>query len=90
MAFEILYAHTYQSDRALCIQAIQCEIVSLCADIHGAEYRLLELIEQLDASRPWRHEHMPSCAHWLNAHCGLDLVTARERVRIAHALPSFR
>jgi Domain of unknown function (DUF222) len=30
---------------------------------------------------------MPSCAHWLNAHCGLDLATAREKVRIAHALP---
>ncbi len=30
---------------------------------------------------------MQSCAHWLNAHCGLDLVTAREKVRIAHALP---
>jgi len=73
----------------MCLQAIQSEIVSLCADIHRAEYRLLELIEQLDTSRPWRHEHMPSCAHWLNAHCGLDLVTAREKVRIAHALPKL-
>ena len=42
----------------MCLQAIQSEIVSLCADIHRAEYRLLELIEQLDTSRPWRHEHM--------------------------------
>jgi hypothetical protein len=25
----------------------------------------------------------------LNAHCGLDLVTAREKVRIAHALPKL-
>src|SRR5262249_40316735 len=41
----------------------------------------------LDAEKSWRHEAMPSCAHWLNAHCGLDLVTAREKVRIAHALP---
>src|SRR6185369_13348481 len=73
----------------MCLQAIQSEIVSLCADIHRAEYRLLELIEQLDTSRPWRHEHMPSCAHWLNAHCGLDLVTAREKVRVAHALPKL-
>jgi len=73
----------------MCIQAIQAEIVALCADIHRAEYRLLQLIEQLDASRPWRNEHMPSCAHWLNAHCGLDLVTAREKVRIAQALPTL-
>ena len=73
----------------MCIQAIQAEIVSLCADIHRAEYRLLVLIEELDAAKSWRHEAMPSCAHWLNAHCGLDLVTAREKVRIAHALPKL-
>jgi hypothetical protein len=73
----------------MCIQAIQAEIVSLCADIHRAEYRLLVLIVELDAAKPWRHEAMPSCAHWLNAHCGLDLVTAREKVRIAHALPDL-
>ena len=63
----------------MCIQAIQAEIVSLCADIHRAEYRLLALIETLDAAQSWRHDAMPSCAHWLNAHCGLDLVTAREK-----------
>ncbi len=73
----------------MCIQAIQAEIVSLCADIHRAEYRLLGLIEELDAAKSWRHDAMPSCAHWLNAHCGLDLVTAREKVRIAHALPKL-
>jgi hypothetical protein len=73
------------SSRSLC-----AEIVSLCADIHRAEFRLLELIERLDASKSWRHEAMPGCAHWLNAHCGLDLVTAREKVRIARALPDLR
>jgi len=69
------------------VESLHAEIVALCADIHRAEYRLLELIAQLDAEKSWRHEAMPSCAHWLNAHCGLDLVTAREKVRIAHALP---
>jgi Domain of unknown function (DUF222)/HNH endonuclease len=65
------------------------EILRLCADIHRAEFRLLELIGELDAQRPWRHETMPSAAHWLNAHCGIDLVTAREKVRIARALPEL-
>ena len=73
----------------MCIHAIQTEIVSLCADIHRAEFRLIELIEQLDREHLWRHDAMPSCAHWLHAHCGLDLVTAREKVRIAHALPKL-
>jgi hypothetical protein len=71
----------------MCTEALCAEIVALCAVIHRAEYRLLSLIEKLDAAKSWRHEAMPSCAHWLNAHCGLDLVTAREKVRIAHALP---
>ena len=71
----------------MCTESLCAEIVALCADTHRAEYRLLTLIEELDTTKPWRHEAMPSCAHWLNAYCGLDLVTAREKVRIAHALP---
>jgi hypothetical protein len=71
----------------MCTEFLCAEIVALCADIHRAEYRLLALIEKLDAAKPWRHEAMPTCAHWLNAHCGLDLVTAREKVRVANALP---
>ena len=63
------------------------EIKVLCADINGAEFRLLELIRRLDLLRPWRECEVPSCAHWLNLRCGIDLVTAREKVRVAHALP---
>ena len=60
-------------------------IVSLCGSIHGAEYRLIELIRRMEALKPWNRER-PDCAHWLNVTCGMDLVTAREKVRIAHAL----
>ena len=73
----------------VCTASLCAEIVALCADIHRAECRLIELIRELDRSRPWRHDEIPSCAHWLNVHCGLDLVTAREKVRIAHALPGL-
>jgi hypothetical protein len=67
------------------VESLIAEIVDLCAHIHRAEYRLLTLIRRLDALEGWNAE-MPSCAHWLNARCGLDLVTAREKVRVAHAL----
>jgi hypothetical protein len=30
---------------------------------------------------------MESCAHWLNYKCGIDLVTAREKVRLRMRLP---
>ncbi len=67
------------------IESLTAEIIHLCADIHRAEYRLLTLIRRLDDLDGWTAE-MPSCAHWLNVTCGLDLVTAREKVRVAHAL----
>ena len=73
----------------MCTRSLCAEIVLLCSEIQRAEYRLLELIARLDSQRQWRHEEMPSCAHWLNVHCGLDLVTAREKVRIARALPEL-
>ncbi|MDZ7670230.1 MAG: DUF222 domain-containing protein [Gammaproteobacteria bacterium] len=70
------------------IESLTNEIVDLCAHIHRAEYRLLTLIRKLDAIQGWNAE-MPSCAHWLNVKCGLDLVTAREKVRVAHALKNL-
>lgn len=67
------------------LEALRAEIIDLCADIHGAEYRLATLIRKLQALNGHSHE-MPSCAHWLHVTCGLDLVTAREKVRVAYAL----
>jgi hypothetical protein len=67
------------------VESLGDEIIALCGVMHRAEHRLLELIRRLDALHPW-NDVMPSCAHWLNYHCGIDLVTAREKVRIARAL----
>ncbi len=61
------------------------EVVALCGNIHGFECRLIERIRCLDGFKPWTDD-TPDCAHWLNLHCGLDLVTAREKIRIARAL----
>ncbi len=68
------------------MEALCNEIRALCADIEHKEFALLERIAELDACRSWRHATMPSCAHWLHANCGLDIVTAREKVRVARAL----
>jgi len=61
------------------------EIIALSGHMQGTEFRLIELIRHLEALKPWNNE-MPDCAHWLNLHCGMDLVTAREKVRIARSL----
>lgn len=88
MLHVILYTNTVPR-KGMCNDTLVAEILRLCTNIQLAEFRLLELIGELDARQPWRHEAMPSCAHWLNAHCGIDLVTAREKVRIARVLPEL-
>lgn len=67
------------------LQDLGARIIDLCGRMHGAECQLLELIRQLDDLHPWNGA-MPSCAHWLVYRCGMDIVTAREKVRVAHAL----
>ena len=60
------------------------EIAKLAANISAATYRLLILIREFDAKSGWVGAR--SCAHWLSWGTGHDLRTAREKVRVAHAL----
>ncbi len=60
-------------------------IAELSAQIQAATYRLLVLIREFDEKSGW-NTGFRSCAHWLNWRTGLDLGTAREKVRVAKAL----
>ena len=62
------------------------EITELAAHIHAATFRLLELVREYDECEGWGGKGLTSCAHWLNWKCGIDLGTAREKVRVAHSL----
>jgi hypothetical protein len=68
------------------LDALEEEIVVLSAHIHAATNRLLTLIAQYDRLRGWELAGHRSCAHWLAYRTGLDLGTAREKVRAARAL----
>src|SRR5207249_4067804 len=46
------------------------------------------LIRQFDERNGWNHG-FPSCAHWLAWRASMDLGAARERVRVARALPAL-
>ena len=65
---------------------IENEITELYAHVNAATYRLLELIRALDEEQPWGAWGLNSCAHWLNWKCGVGMVAAREKVRVARAL----
>ena len=65
---------------------LESSITGLCADLNAATYRQLSMIAEFDVRCGWGDDGVRSCAHWLNWRCGISLVAAREKVRVAHAL----
>ncbi len=63
------------------------EIALLCAHITAATCRLLCLLKVYDEEERW--QGFRSCAHWLSWRTGISLGPAREKVRVARALPSL-
>ncbi len=64
-------------------------ITELVAHLDAGTYQLLELICEFDKNEGWAGTGIRSCAHWLNWKCGMNLGSARERVRVARALPGL-
>ncbi len=58
---------------------------SFAAHIDAATYRLLRAIAEFDRREAWGWGFQ-STAHWLTWRVGIDMVTAREKVRVARAL----
>jgi hypothetical protein len=52
-------------------------------------HRLLADLREFDERGGWHVQGAMSCAHWLAWRVGWDLVTARERVRVACKLAGF-
>ena len=68
------------------LAALEAQITELAGQLNAAQYRWLMLIAEFDRLKGWSDGQLPSCAHWLNFKCGLNLGAAREKVRVAHAL----
>jgi hypothetical protein len=65
------------------------QIAELAAHLDAATYRLLTNLREFDMRGGWHVQGAMSCAHWLAWRVGWDLVTARERVRVANKLADF-
>jgi len=52
-------------------------------------YRFLTDLREFDERGGWHTQGASSCAHWLAWRVGCDLVTGRERVRVARRLGEF-
>jgi hypothetical protein len=75
--------HDVDPDR---IDHMADEIATLSAHIDAATHRLLMLIAEFDRLRGWGMAGYSNCARWLAARTGIDLGTAREKVRAARSL----
>ena len=64
-------------------------IVNLSARINAETYELLVLIRQFDERAGWLKWGLGNCAEWLHYRCDLSMNTAREKVRVAHALKTL-
>ena len=73
----------------LTLSELEIEITTLYGHINAATYRFLVLLEAFNAQDGWGEWGIKSCAHWLNWKCGIALGAAREKVRVAEALPTL-
>ncbi len=64
------------------------DIAALASRLHAATYELLVLLQRFDEASGWNNGFL-SCAHWLHWRTGIDLGAAREKVRVARALPGL-
>ena len=70
------------------VEQLSEAIADIAAGIHAATYHLLVLLQEFDARNGWTNGFL-SCAHWLSWRTGINMSAARERVRVARALPNL-
>jgi hypothetical protein len=68
------------------VRRVESELVELAGHLAAATCRFLQLLAEFDRRDGWAGDGVRSCAHWLNWRVGLSLRTAREQLRVAHAL----
>jgi len=68
------------------IDELDHAIVSCAARINAATYELLVLIRQFDERAGFLQSGLGNCAEWLAWRCDLCMITAKEKLRVAHAL----
>jgi hypothetical protein len=64
-------------------------IAEQAAHFDAAMHRFLADLREFDERGGWHVQGAMSCAHWLSWRVGWDLVTGRERVRVARKLGEF-
>lgn len=67
-------------------ERLEHELTTLAAHVSAATARWLLLVAEYDRREAWASWGARSCAQWLSVRCGIASSTAREQLRVAHAL----
>jgi hypothetical protein len=82
-------ANNSPAARLLSIDELDRDIVNLTDRLSAGTFELLVLIRQFDERAGWLKWGLANCAEWLHWRCDLSMSTAREKVRVAHALKTL-
>ena len=78
--------HRQRLDRK---DVLEDELTRLAGDLHAATFRFLTLLAEFDRIGGWIGVGVKSCAHWLGWRCGVGIVAAREKLRVARAIEAL-
>ncbi|MCY7300482.1 MAG: HNH endonuclease [Ilumatobacteraceae bacterium] len=68
------------------LERLEAELCTWSANFAAAEYRWFALLAEFDRRLGWQQWECHSCVAWMAWQLGLDARTAREKLRVAHAL----
>ena len=68
---------------------LNAQLGLLCTHMYAAEYQFLRCVRAWENVASLHVYGVKSTAHWLNARCGIAMGAAREKVRVARALPDL-
>jgi len=70
-------------------EELNAQLGLLCTHMYAAEYQFLRCVRAWENVASLHVYGVKSTAHWLNARCGIAMGAAREKVRVARALPDL-
>ncbi|MDH5456835.1 MAG: DUF222 domain-containing protein [Gammaproteobacteria bacterium] len=68
---------------------VSIDVPDLDEGANAATYELLVLIREFDERAGWLKWGLQNCAEWLAWRCDVSMMTALEKVRVAHALKAL-
>ena len=83
---EVVTETTTTAAAAMPLERLEAEITELAGQLAAGECHWLQLVAEYDRRSGHESWGCRTIAHWLSWHCGLDMRSAREKVRVAHAL----